>query len=120
MRGNSPVRFSGEGAPATPLPYPTQYTGTEESDLTFGVRFMRRLAILLLAFISTSSSPHIATHCQAADEDDFRAAIKGWKPTLGDNYKVDPYIRAAQVLQKMGKDEACRLLRTYTKETDSG
>jgi predicted ATPase len=23
MRGNSPVRFSGEGAPATPLPYPT-------------------------------------------------------------------------------------------------
>lgn len=72
---------------------------------------MRHIAIPFLAFLSTGAFPHTCARCFASDEDDFRAAIKECKSIFTKDYRVDPYIRAAQVLQKMGKDEACRLLR---------
>jgi hypothetical protein len=40
--------------------------------------------------------------------------------TMSDGYKVDPYIRAAAALQKMGKDEACRRLRALTGKKGDG
>jgi len=75
---------------------------------------MKRIVIVLLAFVSATLPRGICPTCQASDKDDIKAAIKGW--SWGDDYKMDPFIRAAEVLQKMGKDEACRQLRALTEE----
>jgi hypothetical protein len=83
-----------------------------------GGQLMRPIVIVLLVVISITLPLGTNSSCQASDEDDFQAAIKGLSSTLGDDYKVDPYTRVAEVLQKMGKDKACRLLRSCTEQKD--
>lgn len=80
---------------------------------------MKRIGILVLALALSDSFPHTCAHWLVSDEEEFRTTIKSLKSSLGENYRVDPYIRAAQVLQKMGKDEACRVLGTYAAQRNS-
>jgi hypothetical protein len=71
---------------------------------------MKRTAFLVSAFVLTNLLVTTPIIRPGADEEDFRAAIKNLGRTFGGNYRADTYIRAAQVLQKMGKVQACLLL----------
>jgi hypothetical protein len=76
---------------------------------------MTRTGILLLVFVCTTLPCGTCPVCRASDEDEIRAAIKGW---WNGGYKIDPLLRTAEVLQKMGKDEACRRLLTLIEEKE--
>jgi hypothetical protein len=73
---------------------------------------------LLAAVLSIALSTGLGARCLASDEDDFRAAIKGWTSPNSGAYKADPYIGAARMLQRMGKDDSVRLLSTCADERD--
>ncbi len=80
---------------------------------------MRLLAILVWAFVFIDSFPGTFANSLVSDEEDFRTAARNLESSFSENYRVDPYIRAAGILQKMGKQEACRLLSTCAAEKES-
>ncbi len=76
---------------------------------------MTRIVILLFVFVFTTLPRGTCPACEVSDEDEIRTAIKGW---WNGGYKIDPFLRAAEVLQKMGKNEACRRLLALTEEKE--